>query len=100
MKKQKVFYIDVPLGYERVMLYSAKTVDEALKEVLVLRDNKTAHIFADDCYRLEDRINDAVDNLNEDILLGSADADFNENDELEDVDWCIEVTVGRLGLSA
>ena len=99
MKKQKVFYIDVPLGYERVMLYSAKTVDEALKEVLDLRNN-TAYYYAEDCYPLLDRIDDAVRDLHDDILLGSADADFNENDELEDVDWCTELTLGKLGLSA
>lgn len=99
MRKQKVYYIDIPLGYERVMLsHSAKTIADALKEVKDL-SNETAWNYADDWYPLIDRIDDAVRGLHEDILLGSMNAVVDENGDVHDYDYDSEVELGKIGVS-
>jgi len=99
MKKQKVYYIDIPLGYERVVLSpSAKTIADAIKEVKDLGDD-TAWNYANDCYRLEDRIDDTVRGLHEDILLGSMNAVVDENGDVHDYDYDSEVELGKIGVS-
>ena len=99
MKKEKVYYIDIPLGYERVMLsHSAKTIADALKEVKDL-GNETAWNYANDCYLLEDRIDDAVRGLHEDILLGSMNVVVDENGDVHDYDYDSEVELGKIGVS-
>ena len=99
MKKQKVYYIDIPLGYERVMLSpSAKTIADAIKEVKDL-GNETAWNYTNDCYLLEDRIDDAVRGLHEDILLGSMNAVVDENGDVENYDYDSEYHHGNIGVS-